>query len=261
MKIPYFELLNPYGFTVKSIGKIHSPRLKDICRKGYKTYQYALTMLLMTPKSYFESIAKVTNEDSIYDLFTDDQKAQLNMFSIFVESDASRNDLLEALSFFIDGNISYNDYKKCFLINAKSEEDGSISVDGVLSKDNWSQFCNICLQCAYIDPPVEEKPHKYKDEKTRKKFEEFYRKREEYNKLKNKNNKSNPDYELANIISSLATYHNSLNYENIWNLTVYQVHDTFNRQRLKQQINIYDLNYSVWGGKDHKEDTWFKHMQ
>lgn len=260
MTIPYFELINPYGFMVESIGRVHSPRLKDICRKGYKTYQYALTMLLMTPETYFESVAKVSKSQNIYNLLSEDQKRQLDMFYIFVESDISRNDLIISLSFFIDGDIKYNTDKKCFLVNAKEESDGSISTDGIINSKNWKQVCEICLKCAYINPPEQKKTHKFKNEKTRKKFEEFYKKREEYNKLKSAKQKSNPDYELANIISSIATYHNSLNFSNIWDLTVYQIHDTFDRQRLKQKINIWDLNYSVWGGKDHKDDIWFHHM-
>ena len=47
---------------------------------------------------------------------------------------------------------------------------------------------------------------------------------------------------------------------NICDLTVYQVHDTFNRQRIKQVNDISDFNYSVWGGKDHQIDSWFKKM-
>lgn len=260
MKIPYFELINPKGFMVESIGRVHSPILKDICQIGYKVYQYSLTMLLMTPEKYFEGIARVSKSENIYNMLTDEQKSQLNMFTLFAKSEISRKDLKTALSFFIDGEILYNEKHECFLVNAKTEQDGSISTDGIINADNWDQVCNICLQCAYIDPPIQKKPKKYKDEKTRKKFEEFYRKREEYNKQKNAQSKTNPDYELANIISSLATYHNSLNYSNIWELTVYQIHDTFYRQRLKQQVNISDLNYSVWGGKDHNNDIWFKHM-
>lgn len=51
-----------------------------------------------------------------------------------------------------------------------------------------------------------------------------------------------------------------MNMANIWDLTVYQVHDTFNRQRIKQVNDISDFNYSVWGGKDHQVDSWFKKM-
>lgn len=145
-------------------------------------------------------------------------------------------------------------------MNPAKDEAGAFTVDGVINAKNWTLVCDVCLQCAYIDPPKEKKEHKYKDERTRKKFEEFYRKKAEYEKNQRGGKKADPDYELANIISALATYHDSLNMANIWDLTVYQVHDTFNRQRIKQVNDISDFNYSVWGGKDHKTDDWFKKM-
>ena len=110
----------------------------------------------------------------------------------------------------------------------------SISADGVINSKNWGDVCEVCLKSAYIEPPNRPSPtKKYKNEFTRKKFEEFYRKKAAYEEKKRSTQKANPDYELANIISSLATFHNSLNMANIWDLTVYQVHDTFARQRQK----------------------------
>lgn len=260
MKIPYFELLNPFGFKVETIGRVHSPRLKDICEKGYREYQYSLSLMLMTPKEFFEGVMKYSKlDENPYDLMSEEQKKSINMFDLFVENESSRNDIQIALSFFIDGRIEYEKSCKSFLVNSK-KTDTEILTDGIINSENWLQVCELCLKCAYIDAPQKEKPKKYKDERTRKKFEEFYRKKEEFEKNKKAQKKANPDFELANIISSLATYHQSLNMSNIWNLTVYQVHDTFNRQRIKQQIDISDRNYSVWGGKDHKTDMWFEHM-
>lgn len=260
MKIPYFELLNPIGFKVKAIGRVHSPRLRDICEKGYKEYQYSLSLMLMTPKDFFEGAMKYSGlKENPYDLMSEEQKKSINMFDLFVENESSRKDIQTALSFFIDGKIEYEKSCKSFLVNP-TEEENEISADGLISSKNWHQVCELCLKCAYIDTPEVQKPKKYKDERTRKKFEEFYKKKEEYEKNKRAQKKANPDFELANIISSLATYHQSLNMSNIWDLTVYQIHDTFNRQRMKQQIDISDRNYSVWGGKDHKTDMWFEHM-
>lgn len=260
MKIPYFELLNPFGFKVESIGRVHSPRLKDICEKGYKEYQYSLSLMLMTPREFFNGVMKYSElKENPYDLMSDEQKLSINMFDLFVENESSRIDIKTALSFFVEGDIEYESSCKSFLINPIKNEN-EISAEGIVNSKNWLQVCELCLKCAYIDTPTVQKPKKYRDERTRKKFEEFYKKKEEYEKNKRAQKKSNPDFELANIISSLATYHQSLNMSNIWDLTVYQIHDTFNRQRMKQQIDISDRNYSVWGGKDHKTDMWFEYM-
>lgn len=261
MKVPYFELLNPIGFHVETVGRVHSPRLRDICKKGYNNYQLALSLLLMTPKDFLERVRLVLEHGGqAIPAFTPEQIEQLNIFTLLIMEEATRADVISALGFFIDGTIEFEQSHQCFLVNPNKDDKGDFTVDGIVNAKNWTLICDVCLQCAYIDPPKEKKEHKYKDERTRKKFEEFYRKKAEYEKNKHGGKKADPDYELANIISALATYHDSLNMANIWDLTVYQVHDTFNRQRIKKVNDISDFNYSVWGGKDHKIDDWFKKM-
>lgn len=261
MKVPYFELLNPIGFQVETVGRIHSPHLRDICIKGYNTYQYALSLLLMTPKDFVERLKLLLKHGGQkMPNITPEEIDQLDIFTLLTLEEGTRADMISALGFFISEPVEYEPTHQCFLVNPAKDEAGAFTVDGVINAKNWTLVCDVCLQCAYIDPPKEKKEHKYKDERTRKKFEEFYRKKAEYEKNKRGGKKADPDYELANIISALATYHDSLNMANIWDLTVYQVHDTFNRQRIKQVNDISDFNYSVWGGKDHKTDDWFKKM-
>ena len=50
VKLDYFDRISPLGISVRGVGRIHSPYLKDIARIGYKQYQYFLTLLLATPE-------------------------------------------------------------------------------------------------------------------------------------------------------------------------------------------------------------------
>ena len=82
MKVPYFELLNPIGFMVDGIGRVHSPQLRTICERGYKNYQYALTLLLMTPHDFFAGIAAALHEEkNPYDELPQEQKDALKKFA------------------------------------------------------------------------------------------------------------------------------------------------------------------------------------
>ena len=259
MKVPYFELLNPIGFMVDGIGRVHSPRLRAICEKGYRNYEYAVTQLLMTPRDFFAGIAAAFNEEkNPYDGLPQEQKDALNIFDLLTGDERSQGEMITTLGFFIDGDITYEPTTHSFLVNAERDKDGALTVDGIINAKNWTLVCDVCLQCVNIEPPREKQVRKYKDEHTRKKFEEFYRKKAEYEKNKHGGKKHDPNLELSNMISALASYHNSLNMANVWDLTVYQVYDTFNRQRMKQQVDITDFNYSVWGGKDYQPDLWFK---
>lgn len=261
MKVPYFELLNPIGFQVETVGRVHSPHLNDICKKGYKNYQYALSLLLMTPKDFLERLsALLKSSGQEMPQVPQEEMEQLNVFTLLIMDESTRADIISALGFFIDEPIEFEPTHRCFLVNPAKDDSGDFTVDGIINETNWVLVCDVCLQLVCIDPPKDKQEHKYKDERTRKKFEEFYRKKAEYEKNKRKGQKTDPNYELANIISAVASDHNSLNMANIWDLTVYQIHDTFNRQQIKKINDISDFNYSVWGGKDHKIDAWFKKM-
>lgn len=142
---------------------------------------------------------------------TPEEIDQLDIFTLLTLEEGTRADVISALGFFISEPVEYEPTHQCFLVNPAKDEAGAFTVDGIINAKNWTLVCDVCLQCAYIDPPKEKKEHKYKDERTRKKFEEFYRKKAEYEKNQRGGKKADPDYELANIISALATYHDSLN--------------------------------------------------
>jgi hypothetical protein len=69
-----------------------------------------------------------------------------------------------------------------------------------------------------------------------------------------------PNYALPNIISAVAARHPSINYSNIWELTVYQLLDSFERLRAGAIYEIDKTRASVWGDENNvfHLDTWFK---
>lgn len=257
MKVPYYELLNPKGFRVRNVGRIHSPRLNDINEWGYENYQYALSILLSTPDGMLDTLTKLTGKDISEDL-SEEEKATLTAFDLLMMTKQGQEEVIAALAFFISEPIEYDEKLRALLVN-KITVDEKFVIDGAVTRDNWGEVCDICLQTACIEKPHEEQL-KFKNEASRKFYEKFQKKKAEYEKMTRGNHKANPDLELANIISALATNHNSLNYTNIYNLTVYQLHDTFNHQNIKKMNDIHDLNYSVWGG-EYKPDEWYKRIK
>ena len=254
MKLDYFDLLNPCGVYLADVGQIKSPKLIDIPRVGIRQYQYGLSLLLMGPKEFLEMLAKQTGCENVWDTLTEEQQGTLNIFALMTMTDVTRDALQDAMQLFFEKELTWNEKKKCYLVGAQ-EKGGKIQVDGMIDEKNYAVISDLCLQLAYIQS---EKPEtlKFKNERSRKFYERFQKKKEAAKKAQ----KSNPDYELANIISALAAAHNSLNLLNIWNLTVYQVHDAFQRQQLKNMTDIRSHNYAVWGGDDFKPEIWFHRM-
>ena len=72
--------------------------------------------------------------------------------------------------------------------------------------------------------------------------------------------KSDPNLSLPNIISAVSNTHPTINPLNVWNLTVFQLLDSFTRL---QSNKIYDINatsVSVWGDEKKQFDfsLWYK---
>ena len=75
--------------------------------------------------------------------------------------------------------------------------------------------------------------------------------------------KEDKKLELANLISALASHSMSLNMSNIWNLTIYQLYDQFERQQIEDSYRSSLRSVSIWGDKDNKFDNtlWFTHIK
>lgn len=140
------------------------------------------------------------------------------------------------------------------MINREVDANGVESVSGYISKDSYKVFVAVCLELSDIAPDeVPEESPKFKTEKDRLFYEDFMKKKAKHKKK----NKSDPNFELSNMISVICTYHPSLNYSNIWDLTLAQVRDTFSQLLKARQLSIGEMNYAVWGGK-FDPSLWYK---
>ena len=256
MKPSYFDLLNPVGVRVRGVGLLKSPTLMRISEIGKRQYDYLLSLLMMTPKDFLNMAAKaVGGKDAAnpYDELSEEQKRQLNIFDLLTQDKVLRDELIQALSLFCVGNLEWNQQKNAVMVGVDKQGE-QIFVDGKIDRDNFAEVSSLCLEMVRVE---RKKPEtlKFKDEASRKFYERFMQKKEKFNEHK----KQDPKYELANIISSVAAYHNSLNLLNIWNLTVFQLYDAYAKQQVKGQCEIQSLNYSVWGGT-HDPELWLNNI-
>ena len=79
---------------------------------------------------------------------------------------------------------------------------------------------------------------------------------------KAKATKTDKNMELGNIISAVANKSHSLNILNIWNITIFQLWDSFSRQTNNNIYDINSMNVAAWGNKDNHFDAnaWFKRI-
>lgn len=248
MKLSCFELLSPDPVFIRNIGSILSPRLRDISALGFRTYQYYLSVLLMDLKSYLSLIG----QGGKYELFTEEDRAQINLFDLILMNEQSTALLLEILNFFIREEVTHCPGENCLTVKKDQE------TVGMITAANYPLLCDLICQRNYIRSRRDEDPSKVKSKKAAEILKKLQKGRDRNAR------QSTPDQnmELGNIISAVANKSQSLNILNIWDLTVYQLWDCFSRLSSNSIYAIQSMSVAAWGNKDHSFDAsaWFKRI-
>lgn len=224
--LSYFDLLSPKPYFLEGVGHIKSVTLKEIGEIGYEQFS-VLTALL-----------------------------QMNI-DRFLENPAILFSLVTSLNFFIWETVVYNSSQNEFHCLDQNER-----IVGRINRDNYSAVTDVILQRHSMgrkrDPPD---ASKVKNKLAKKIYDKLADGQK--NQILNKSQKELEDYEIPNLISVLSVVHHSLNMTNIWDLTVYQLYDQFQRQQLYLLFLNQSRSISVWGDKNNKFNfnQWFQKIK
>lgn len=135
----------------------------------------------------------------------------------------------------------------------KSQED----IRGVISENIFLQVLNAIQQVCCIDDKdenVEEK--KFKNSLAKKLYEKMLK----AEKAKKEEKKFDVNFTLPNIISSVSNRHPTVSPINVWELTIFQLYDSFNRMQVNSMFDIDSTRVSVWGDEKKTFDAalWYK---
>ena len=224
-------------------------------------YQYYLNILLMDLKMFFTMI----NRPDDYEKLTDDEKLNISVYDKLTQDTQSALLLQNVLNFFIKEDVEYSPEYKAFAVKGNAmvkEQDKMVEkyvTIGVISRENYQDVVDVICQRNNIKTKDVIDPSKVKSKKALSILEKIKKGREKMAKA----NKADKNMELGNIISAVANRSPSLNITNIWDLTVFQLWDSFARLT---NNNIYDINaasVSAWGDKDKQFDFngWYKKIE
>lgn len=255
IKLSYFDLLSPDPIYISGIGKIKPIRLKEISEITFRTYQMYLSLLFFDINQYFDSqdssILFLEQRD-YYAALDEEEKVRYNVFDFFITNPSYNLFIQKCLAFFISGDVSFDQKSLSYLIQENE------TVVGTITRDNWSDVCDLILQRQYRPKSNEQEDASRAKNK---------RALEILNKLKkgtqaSKGSGENRDYEIPNLVSALASKSYNLNISDIWEITVFQLYDQFQRQQLNSVYEIQSTTASVWGTKENKFDInqWFKSL-
>lgn len=262
MKLDYFTLLSPQPVKIQNVGSIISPTLNDISNITYSTYKMFLQVLLTDIKGYYNAIDMLgdnyflpyseTQKRQIlkikqeYEAGTQHEKNNISFFNIFIFDYIFRDTILHALNFFIKENVVYSNELKLFTVYDTNIENPIGTIHG----NNYNEVIDVIFQRLAI----QSRENNFQNVKVKNKTAQSLLDKIKKGSQKN-SEKVNKKMELPNLISSLASHHNSLNMINIWNLTVYQLNDQFQIQCIDDAYEIQSMSVAAWGDSQGKFDN------
>lgn len=256
MKLDYATLISPYPLILNKIGSIKSPTLKEIWnpKVTYNAYQLYLTLLLTTPQTYCETINPTKNE--WYQALTDEEKSALTMMYFISEDKGLQEQYCKMLSFFFEENVIWDDYNKIFVSYVDTDDKGQVIPIGFIYDGIWNELCDVILQRCGVDRNKSEEKPKFKN----KVAERIWLKTQKNQKKETE--KHNKNMELPNIISAYAAFGRDVNITNIWDMTVFQLYDQFQRQQLNNYFDISCMSVAAYGDSDNHFDSgqWYKNI-
>lgn len=204
------------------------------------------------------------NRPDDYKKLTDEEKLNISVYDLLTQDAQTALLLQNALNFFIKEDVEYSPEYKAFAVKGNvmvKEQDKMVekyATIGAISKENYQDVVDVICQRNNIKTKDVIDPSKVKSKKALSILEKIKKGREKMAKA----NKADKNMELGNIISAVANRSPSLNITNIWDLTVFQLWDSFARLT---NNNIYDINaasVSAWGDKDKQFDFngWYKKL-
>lgn len=260
MRFDYGTQISPFPIPL-SVGMLRKPKLRDIAdpkskpAMSFTKFMFYEFLISMTPKEFFTK-AEVEKGQEFWDSLSEEEKRGLTVYDLIQLNPTLMQNFLEVFNFFFEETVLFVDGvfvlvnpDKDYSIDTPQRED----IVGVIDSHNFSEILNYIQQVCCIAQEEEETP-KFKN----KIAEQMYYRMKEAEKEQKK--KADKDMTLPNIISKVSAKHNSLNFTNIWDLTIFQLLDNFASMREGAMCEIEWTRVAVWGDEKRTFDParWYK---
>lgn len=257
MKLDYFTQLSPDPIKL-SIGSIRKPRLSDISRISFSKFSYFEFFAKATPELYYTKV-KGKQEAEYWNSLSDEEKSKITMYKLLLQDELLQKIYLELFNFFFIEHVVYNDGFFILLID-EAKGISNISkenIRGIIHETVFPQVLDLIQQICCIHNSTEDiTEQKFKNNLAKKMFEKMLKAKQKERETK----KEDIDLSLPNIISAISCKHPSINLTNVWDLTIFQLLDQFNRLQVNLMFDISCKRVATWGDekKTFNADLWYK---
>lgn len=260
IELDYWTLLSPPDqYIYLTIGKLRKPTLREIGVLSFDRFNFFEVLSKLTPELYY---TKVLGEQgkSQWNSMSDSAKDDMTIYRIICDDARLQQSYVDLLNFFFVEHVMFQD-EYFVLIDESLENPQDYTVNdihGVIAEDSLLLVLDVIQQICCIKEEDENPPEqtKFKNKTAQKWFEKMRKGKKEEKKLK----KADDKYSLPNLISAVSNRHPSLNYLNIYDLTVFQLTDAFRRLQANAYYDISSTAVSVWGDekKTFDDALWYK---
>lgn len=243
MRLHYEQLLSPEPIILSHIGSIQKHSLRVIT-SNYQKYQSYLNFILLNPESYY----KMTNQSVYYEGLSVEKKANINIFDLITSDTTVVYLVQEALNFFFLEHVLYNEESKSFFVyDGTKDENDKYIISGAINREVWAEIIDIIKQVNFIHLKENDLSKAKGNKKALGILAKLMKGRAK--KESTQHDEPNPDLEIGNVISWVAVTSPNLNIKDIWDITIYQLWDEYERLRIDMYASIQNRSLSIWGDK------------
>ena len=253
MRLDYGTQISPAPITL-SIGTLRKPTLQDISELTFDKFSYYEFFVKMTPKTFYTEL-RGDDGKQYWNSLTKEQQDKITLYDLIEQDEKLRNTYVDILNFFFIETVIFQE--GYFILLNQGVEFSDVlktsDIRGAMSREIFlqvldliQQICCICGENENLDEM------KFKNNLAKQLMEKILKEK--------KKNKLDKNMTIPNIISALSNKHPSLNFTNIWSLTIFQLLDSFNRTQANSVFEIDSTRVSVWGDEKKTFDVslWYK---
>ena len=247
MKFSYADLIAGDSIPVNGVGHFKSPKLWQLMpTKGIGTwvYNFYLNILSWDKEDVLKFISGIGMSTKALET-----REELTTFDIIVLVGNLKELLREAMAFFMDENLEWDEASYTFIAYSREETQKAV---GYINRDNFDDVKDMMLQVNYIGIGDQAKPTKFSSAKAKELWELAQKHLKETKHPKDKR------MELGNIISKLCAVNCGYTLLNIYDLTVFQLYDQFFQYGYMRAMDLNERAFTIHGGKNFSFETWLE---
>lgn len=251
MRFDYFDMLSGEPIYLQGVGHIRSPLLNDIKPNtgiGYRTYNLYLNFLTWDKEHLlkYDRLMQFRGAGKL-------NRECFNFFDIAILLPQTREFCRGILSFFMVEDLVWDEKGRRYLAMTSGEVP---EVVGEINRDNFEEVRKLMLQFNFVGLDKDDTPAAHSTNKAKELWEKMQGFLKE--QAETSANEDKPGYRLSNIISKICAIHPSYNLLNIYDLTVFQLYDSFFQLGYMRSVDLSERIFSTHGGDKFNFEDWIK---